>query len=228
MAEKKKKPIPSPGVNSQGPRPGPVPPPRPDWIPRVVPPPGGETAPEAPRLLAGAPVRKKLLVLPGVCVGCRLCELACSLNHEGMINPYLARIKVTQIREAGVAEPTICRHCRPAPCEEACPNEALSPSPELPEVVIWDRDKCIQCHKCVDACPFGALHIGPQGDILKCDLCGGSPACAAVCQDRPEFRPPHWLGGKLSALAFIAPQDAGRLKRLLRLKGPRPEKNKGD
>lgn len=204
---------------------GPVPPPRPDWIPLVVPPTGDETGHEAPRALTGSPVHKKLFVLPGVCVGCKLCELACSLTHEGVINPYLARIKVTQIREEGMAEPTICRHCNPAPCEEACPAEALSPSPDMPRVVICDRDKCIQCHACVDACPFGAMLTGPQGEILKCDMCGGNPACASVCQDRPEFRPPLWQGGKLSALAFIEPQDAGRLKRLVRLKTRRPEKS---
>lgn len=206
---------------------GPVPPPRPDWIPQVVPPPGHEAGPEAPTVLAaGTPVRKKLFVLPGVCVGCRLCELACSLTHEGLINPYLARIKVTQIREAGLAEPAICRHCSPAPCAQACPTQALSPSTDNPRVVIWDREKCNQCHSCIDACPFGALHIGTQGGILKCDMCGGNPVCAAVCQDRPEFRPAIWRGGKLSALVFIEPQDAGRLKRLLRLKRRRPEKNK--
>lgn len=212
-------------VHSQAHPNGPVPPPRPDWIPQVVPPPGTKARPEAPKPIAGAPVRKKLFVLPGVCVGCRLCELACSLAHEGVINPYQARIRVTQIREAGVAEPTICRHCSPAPCAQACPTQALSPSPEDPKMVLWDKEKCNQCYSCMDACRFGALHIDPHGGILKCDMCGGDPACAAVCQDRPEFRPADWHGGKLSALAFIEPQDAGRLKRLLRLLRRTPVKN---
>ena len=226
MAEAKTRQTPLANPNPKEVLPAPVPPPRPDWIPLVVPPPGNESRPKAPpKVLAGTPVRKKLFVLPRVCVGCKLCEMACSLIHEGIINPYLARIKVTQIREEGVAEPTICRHCNPAPCEKACPAKALSPSPDIPKVVICDREKCTQCHSCVDACPFGALQTGPQGDILKCDMCGGNPACASVCQDRPEFRPPHWRGGKLSALAFIEPQDAGHFKRLVRLQRRGPEKS---
>ncbi|MBW2207286.1 MAG: 4Fe-4S binding protein [Deltaproteobacteria bacterium] len=225
MADAKAGQTPLGNPNSTEPHAGPVPPPRPDWIPHVVPPPGDETGPEAPKVLAGTPVRKKLFVLPGVCVGCKLCEMACSLTHEGVINPYLARIKVNQIREEGVAEPTICRHCTPAPCEQACPTKALSPSPDMPGVVICDREKCNQCHSCVDACPFGAIQIGPLGEILKCDMCGGNPACAAVCQDRPEFHPPHWRGGKLSALAFIEPQDSNRVKHLLRLQRRGPEKS---
>jgi carbon-monoxide dehydrogenase iron sulfur subunit len=215
MADIKTRPAKS---NIAVPRTVPVPPPRLDWIPHVVPPPKDENTLEAPATLAGEPVHKKLIVLPGVCVGCKLCELVCSLTHEGIINPYLARIKVNQIREEGVVEPTICHHCNPSPCEEACPTKALFRSPSMPAVVIFDRDKCDQCHSCADACPFGAIQIGPQGDVLKCDLCGGNPACVSVCQDRPEFRPPHWQGGKVSALAFVEPQDADRIKPLRRLR----------
>ena len=196
----------------------PVPPPRPDWIPHVMPPPKDKHTSKEPVTLAGEPERKKLIVLAGVCVGCQMCEMACSLTHEGVINPYMGRIKVNLIREEGVIEPTICRHCNPAPCEEACTAKALYRAPNMPWVVTLDRDKCNQCHSCVDACPFGAAQIGPQGEVLKCDLCGGNPSCVQVCQDRPEFYPPHWQGGKLSALAYMAPHDASRVRRLRRLK----------
>lgn len=218
MAELKSRQAASASSRISVPRTAPVPPPRPDWIPHVVPPPRDESALEAPVVLAGEPVRKNLVVLAGVCVGCNLCELACSLTHEGVINPYLARIKVTQIREEGILEPTICRHCNPAPCEEACPTEALYRIPDMSQVVTLDQEKCTQCHSCVDACPFGAVQVGPQGEVLKCDMCGGNPACVLVCQDRPEFHPPDWQGGKLSALAFVEPQDSNRIKRLLRLR----------
>ncbi len=200
------------------PRKSPVPPPRVDWIPHVVPPSRDKGVFKAPVTLAGDPVRKRMFVLQGVCVGCQLCELACSLTHEGVMNPYLARIKVTQIREEGVVEPSICRHCNPAPCEQACTPRALLPSPSMPGVIILDQGKCNQCHCCVDACPFGAIQISPRGEVLKCDLCGGNPACVSVCQDRPEFHPPHWEGNKVSALAYLEPQDSNRVKRMLRLR----------
>ncbi len=200
------------------PQKSPVPPPRPDWIPHVAPPSRPKSPLIPPVVLAGKPVRKKLAVLRGVCVGCQICELACSLTHEGVLNPYLARIRVNQIRDEAVIEPTICRHCNPAPCEQACPTRALVPSPTLPGVVIMEPDKCNQCHSCVEACPFGAIQVGPAGTVLKCDLCGGDPACVQVCQDRREFHPPLWKGGKISALAFLEPQDLNRLKRLVRLR----------
>ena len=218
MAELKPRQASSASSRISVPRTAPVPPPRPDWIPHVVPPPREEGALEAPVVLAGEPVRKKLVVLSGVCVGCNLCELACSLTHEGIMNPYLARIKVNQVREEGILEPTICRHCNPAPCEDACPTEALYRTPDMIHVVSLDQEKCTQCHNCVDACPFGAVQVGPQGEILKCDMCGGNPACVQVCQDRPEFHPPDWGGGKISALTFVEPQDSNRIKRMLRLR----------
>jgi len=195
------------------PRNPPVPPPRVDWIPHVIPPRQDKDSLKPPVAPAGDPVRRRLTVLPGVCVGCQLCELACSLTHEGVINPYLARLKVTQIREEGIVEPNICRHCDPAPCEQACSQKALFLSPSVIGVLVLDKDKCTQCHECLEACPFGAIYISPQGHVLKCDLCGGNPACVSVCQDRPEFHPPDWGGEKISALAFAESQDSTRVKR---------------
>ena len=218
MAKIKARQAPPANSNIAVPRKAPVPPPRLDWIPHVVAPPRDAKPLEIPVVTAEEHVRKKLVVLPGVCVACNLCELACSLTHEGIINPYMARLKVTHVREEGVAEPTICRHCNPAPCEEACPTRALFRSQDPSGVVLLDPDKCDQCHNCVEACPFDAIRIGPQGEVLKCDMCGGHPACALVCQDRPEFHPPHWQGGKISALSFVEPQDAKRMRRLLRPK----------
>lgn len=196
----------------------PVPPPRIDWIPHLMPPLQETRASETPVKSMRGLMRKKLMVLSGVCVGCRLCELGCSLTHEGVINPFLARIKVNQIRDKGIVEPTICHHCNPAPCEQVCPTDAMFRDPNMSEVVIVDKDKCTRCYECVYACPFGALLTRPDGEVLKCDLCGGNPACVSVCQDRPEFHPPHWEGDKVSALAFVDPQQASRIKRMFTLR----------
>ncbi len=43
-------------------------------------------------------------------------------------------------------------------------------------------DRCIQCNACVPACPFGNLQVeAPRPAVVKCDLCGGDPACAQFC-----------------------------------------------
>jgi Fe-S-cluster-containing hydrogenase component 2 len=48
--------------------------------------------------------------------------------------------------------------------------------------VHLDQSKCIGCKMCVHACPFGnAVWDELSQKILKCDYCGGDPACAKFC-----------------------------------------------
>ncbi|MGC1891676.1 MAG: 4Fe-4S dicluster domain-containing protein [Stellaceae bacterium] len=48
--------------------------------------------------------------------------------------------------------------------------------------VDLDDHKCIGCKMCVAACPFGnSLWDELTHKILKCDYCGGDPACAKFC-----------------------------------------------
>jgi len=43
-------------------------------------------------------------------------------------------------------------------------------------------ERCVKCEACVDGCEFGcALVDDVHQEIVKCDLCGGSPACAQFC-----------------------------------------------
>ena len=43
----------------------------------------------------------------------------------------------------------------PVPCEEACPVKAISKDSEGVEHI--DKEKCIYCGKCMQACPYGAI-----------------------------------------------------------------------
>ena len=46
----------------------------------------------------------------------------------------------------------------------------------------YKEDLYIGCRACVAACPFGAIRYWPEDNkILKCDLCGGDPACVRYC-----------------------------------------------
>ncbi len=53
-----------------------------------------------------------ILVTPDKCSGCRLCEIACSLEHEGIIWPEASRIRIFELLPGGINVPP---HMRPVP-----------------------------------------------------------------------------------------------------------------
>ncbi|MHA1286749.1 MAG: 4Fe-4S dicluster domain-containing protein [Candidatus Thorarchaeota archaeon] len=114
------------------------------------------------------------------CSGCRLCEIACSLKHEGRIWPEASRIRVFML-VPGVEIPHTCAQCSNYPCVEACPVQALSVNEETGAVDV-DVEKCIACGACIRECPGEVPHMHPEKDhILICDLCGGDPECVKAC-----------------------------------------------
>ncbi|MDH5795225.1 MAG: 4Fe-4S dicluster domain-containing protein [Candidatus Bathyarchaeota archaeon] len=115
------------------------------------------------------------------CSGCRKCEIACSLFHEGKIWPEASRIRVFML-VPGAEVPHFCAQCEDYPCVEACPEDALSISKET-EAVIIDRQKCTACGLCIKACPGRIPHIHPTDKYaVICDLCGGEPRCVEACR----------------------------------------------
>jgi len=112
-----------------------------------------------------------------LCVGCRMCEVACSAGHFGAVSPALARIRVAKLDEIGIDLAIACFSCVEKPCID-CPTEALSVGSR--GEVLLDSDYCDACGLCAEACPVGA--VGFYGDQpLFCDLCDGSPTCVEVC-----------------------------------------------
>ncbi len=116
------------------------------------------------------------------CSGCRRCEIACSLHHEGKMWPEASRVRVFML-VPGVEIPHLCAQCHDYPCVSACPVGALSVSDETGAVLV-DKEKCTSCGLCIDACPGNIpfLHPGDSKAVI-CDLCGGDPQCVKVCQD---------------------------------------------
>lgn len=114
------------------------------------------------------------------CIECRLCELACAAEKEGVYNPLKARI---QSERVGLPEQIVmiyCHHCSKPACYD-CPSDAMSINDQ--GVVVIDEDECTGCGICVDNCPAQAIFWRPHGEdiAMKCDLCGGSPKCVEVC-----------------------------------------------
>ena len=90
----------------------------------------------------------------------------------------------------------VCKHCKNAPCQEACPTGAIIRT-EFDTVYV-QQDICNGCGYCVVACPFGVIARDSEGDreAHKCTLCydrlkeGMKPACAKACPtDSIQFGP---------------------------------------
>lgn len=115
------------------------------------------------------------------CTGCRLCELVCSVSHDGISNPTRSRIRVMKWEAEGLYIPMSCQQCQDAPCMAVCPVKAISRDEELGRIFV-DYDVCIGCRSCIAACPFGAMSFNTmEKQVFKCDLCDGDPQCVRFC-----------------------------------------------
>ncbi|MFC2020688.1 4Fe-4S dicluster domain-containing protein [Chloroflexota bacterium] len=141
-------------------------------------------------------MQKMLVVDYEKCTGCRLCELVCSVKHEGVSNPARSRINVAKWESKGIMIPMVCSQCGDAPCVSVCPTNARSRDEELGRVTV-NYDRCIGCKTCVVSCPFGAINFDPiDNKVISCDLCDGDPMCAHFCE--PE------------ALRYVDASDANK------------------
>ena len=128
--------------------------------------------------------RQSLKVDLKSCVGCRACTLACAVTHEGRAEFYRARIRIEKHlpgMQVPVFKPLVCRMCRNARCIDVCSTGALNEDPET-GLVVLNAELCNGCGNCVEACPFHAIWVDEQAGLaVKCDLCGGQPACVTAC-----------------------------------------------
>lgn len=113
-------------------------------------------------------VKKRMLVEPKDCIGCKKCEKACPSGG----------IRIETMGERS-CQPKVCRQCGTAPCVNACPTGALSKDPATKAVLV-DKDKCTGCRSCAGACPFDSITF-PEGKAIFCTLCGGDPLCVKEC-----------------------------------------------
>ncbi|MBN1579320.1 MAG: 4Fe-4S dicluster domain-containing protein [Anaerolineae bacterium] len=135
---------------------------------------------------------KRIYVNEEYCIGCRLCEIHCLVQHSQsrkIIKAFkeetprvMARLLVEE--EGPLSFAMQCRHCEDAACVEACITGAMHRDEET-GAVLCDQDRCVGCWTCIMVCPFGAIQRDTVGTkaASKCDLCygEGTPACAANC-----------------------------------------------
>ena len=145
------------------------------------------------------------------CTGCRLCELVCSVSHDGISNPARSRIRVLKWEAEGLYIPMTCQQCQDAPCLNVCPVKAISRDEELGRVSV-DYDTCIGCRSCVSVCPFGAMNFNnTDRRVLKCDVCDGDPQCVRFCEVQAvDFIDAGEVAIKKSRVAAKRVSDAGK------------------
>jgi TPP-dependent indolepyruvate ferredoxin oxidoreductase alpha subunit len=151
-----------------------------------------ELPPRPPGLCPGCPHRAFYYALnmvnqfvncdPDKCVGCVVCEYACSWEKENVFNPVKSRIRAIRLDPlSNVA--IACKACPDAPCVAACPEKALVQS-TVTGVVSVDESKCDGCGWCIEACEYGAITLHPnEQKVIVCDLCGGEPECVQFCPE---------------------------------------------
>ncbi len=142
---------------------------------------------------------KKVLIIDAArCMGCRLCETACSVARTGETGIYKSRIRTVRFPDDYFFSPSVCHQCESPACAQVCPTGALTKNLET-GVVDWDKEKCVGCKMCLVSCPFGAIYM-VGSEIVKCDLCGGDPVCAKFC--------------RMEALTYGEVEDIGEDKRI--------------
>ena len=124
------------------------------------------------------------------CIGCHACTVACKSENEVPVGDFRTWVKYV---DKGIF-PEVrrhftvlrCNHCDAAPCVEICPTVALHKRTDA--IVDLDRDRCIGCRSCMQACPYDALYLNEDtGTAEKCHYCahrtelGFEPACVVVC-----------------------------------------------
>lgn len=124
------------------------------------------------------------------CIGCHACTVACKSENNVPVGSFRTSVKYTEqgrfpeVRRSFLVQR--CNHCTDAPCVTICPVNALQKRPD--GIVDVDRDACIGCRACMQACPYDALYLNEDlGAVEKCHFCahrvdaGLEPACVTVC-----------------------------------------------
>ena len=148
------------------------------------------------------------------CIDCWACEVACKQWHGIKAGTTKLR-RVVDVWGGKFPDVTrsflslSCMHCGNPACEGVCPTGAIGKRVE-DGIVVVDQEKCIGCHYCFFACPFGGPQYGDDGTMQKCDFCldrleeGKEPACVATCPTKALH------SGTMEELSELAAEKAAR------------------
>ncbi len=142
------------------------------------------------------------VVEQNVCMGCKACQVACKDKYDLDVGTLYRTVTPTEggsFTEEGQAlnndvysywTTLACNHCEKPVCVDVCPTGAMYKREE-DGIVLINREECIGCGACRDACPYDAPVLDEEAKKMeKCDFCvdlviqGGTPACVGSCPVR--------------------------------------------
>ncbi len=181
-----------------------------------------EAAATAPRWAMVMDLRK--------CIGCRACTVSCKAENDVSVGRFRTVVQEKTMGTFPKTKkgflPIMCNHCEGnekdgiPPCVKECPEfpgERLTfvtadgskiryrggATYKRPDgLILIDKELCIGCGKCIDACPYGVRSFDPfvkagkkpeKQAADKCDMCkervanGIDPACVNTCQGRARI-----------------------------------------
>ncbi len=111
--------------------------------------------------------------------------------------------------------PALCNHCDKPACVDVCPADKVEvtfkdaktgATKTMAVAATWkdpfngtvqiDKERCLGCGACADACPYDARYVNEDGDEPKADKCtfcvervaeGLEPACVQTCLARARI-----------------------------------------
>jgi tetrathionate reductase subunit B len=148
------------------------------------------------------------------CVGCHACAIACKAEWE--VPADKGRNWVKRLGPAATPKglsftyyPGLCNHCDLPACVTVCPADTVDRTftdaktgqkKTLQVAATWkdpfngtvqiDKERCLGCGACADACPYQARYVNESGDEPKADKCtfcverlaqGLETACVQTC-----------------------------------------------
>ncbi|MBF0274414.1 MAG: 4Fe-4S dicluster domain-containing protein [Nitrospinae bacterium] len=135
---------------------------------------------------------KRVYPVEDNCMGCKLCEVACVVEHSeshDILRAYkeeVTPVSRTRVEEkGGVSLSLNCRHCEEPSCVFACISGAMTKNDD--GIVLVNEEKCIGCWMCLMSCQYGMIERKMINKTAsKCDLCPDreKPACVEACPNR--------------------------------------------